>query len=182
MKYASVYVTAGVVALAVLWGGGCSPSERTVAVDAGRPGPMLLSVVGQPVIAAASMSIAQLKPELSAGDVVTIEGKVMGAKEPFVDGRAAMLVGDESVIVSCDLMGDESHCSTPWDVCCERAENLRAGTVLVQVTDAEGQVVKEGLRGVKGLKELSRIRVRGTVGDVSDGGQVTINAEAIQLL
>jgi len=182
MKYATRYVLAGVVALAVLSGGGCSKSEQTVAVDAGPPGQSLLAVVGHPVDAAASMSIAQLKPELVAGDGVTIEGKVMGAKEPFVDGRAAMLVGDESVIVSCDLMADDSHCPTPWDVCCERTENLRAGTVLVQVTDEEGHVVKEGLRGVKGLTELSRVRVRGTVVDVVDGGTLTINAEAIELL
>lgn len=180
--------TAAVGALAIAFALGCSRQEsppKANPAETDRPAaqslaPELDAVVGHAVDAAEKMSISELKPTLSEGDAVVIEAKVMGSMHPFVDGRAAMLVGDEAIIESCDLIPGDS-CETPWDACCEPQADLQSATVLVQVVDADGKVLKHALKGVKGLKELSRVRVQGTVSLVQEGA-VTINAEAIELL
>ena len=105
----------------------------------------------------------------------------MGAREPFVEGRAVVVIGDEAILESCDLMESDA-CTSPWDVCCEKSEDILSGTVLIQVVDADGQLLKHGLKGVEGLTELSRVRVNGTVAPFESGETVTINAEAIELL
>lgn len=174
-------MTAAVVAVVA----GCGKSgTETMTENSGAADAVparIQAVLGTPVSGVENMSIAQRKPELKAGDTVTLEGKVMGSKHPFVDGRAVVVIGDETTLESCDLMESDA-CKTPWDVCCDSSEDILAGTVLIQVLDAEGQLLKHGLKGVKGLTELSRVRVKGTVAPFESGETVSINAEAIELL
>ena len=105
----------------------------------------------------------------------------MGTETPFVDNRALFVVGDEGTLTSCDLRtGDQ--CRTPWDVCCEPADAIRAGTATIQIVDADGNVLKQSIRGVGGLKELSRVRVEGVVAPQSTEDALIINATGIQIL
>lgn len=138
-------------------------------------------VLGVSVPATENMSIAKLKPTLKEGDQVTLEAKVMGTMHPFVENRAVVIVGDEEVLTSCDLKEDD-HCSTPWDVCCDSPESIQKATATLQILDQDGVVVKESLKGQKGLKELSRIRVRGEVASDPSTGALVVNASAIELL
>jgi hypothetical protein len=116
-----------------------------------------------------------------AGDKVTVTGKIMGNLNPFVDGRAAFILGDPSKLTSCDLM-EEDPCKDPWDVCCETTKDIAAATLNIQIVDANGMVFKTGLKGINGLKELSKIIVEGTVADGSTENTMTINATAIKVL
>lgn len=127
-------------------------------------------------------TITALRTRAKPGEQVTLVGKVMGMMEPFVPNRAAFVVGDEEVLVSCDLMGDEDHCETPWDLCCEDPKAIRASTATIQVVDENGGVIKQEIRGVNGLKELSRMRVRGVVAPQSSDEVLIVNAERIELL
>jgi len=152
-----------------------APESRTVLSE--------LSPLFQPIDASAVLSsIPELRAQVSPGDEVVFMAKVMGSETPFVEGRALMVVGDEGTITSCDLMAVEDHCKTPWDACCDTREAVLAGTATIQVVDAEGKVLRYGFRGVEGLKELSRVRVRGIVAPMSTEQALIVNATAIEVL
>lgn len=163
---------------------GCSQApEPTSDETASSPTPPQLQAVFGSVPAPESLSsIPVLRTEAKPGDTVTFEAKVMGALHPFVDGRSAMIVGDEGTVTSCDLLGDDDHCSTPWDACCEDPDLKQAGTVTVQVVNEEGDVLRHGIKGVSGLKELSRLRIRGTVAPTATEAAFVVNAEKIEIL
>jgi len=116
--------------------------------------------------------------KLKAGDKVTVEGKVIGSKHPFIDGRALFVIGDPEKLKSCDLR-PEDDCKTPWDVCCESTKDITAGTLSVQVVDADGKIVKTGLKGVNGLDNLSQVVIQGTVAENSTETAMTVTAEKI---
>ena len=171
---------AGLLAVAV--GCGRSGAPETPAVVAAET-PAALAAVFHAVPAPESLtSIPALRTAVQPGDVVVIEAKVMGTEAPFVDGRALVVVGDEGTLTSCNLLRPGDTCETPWDVCCEDAEAIGAGTATIQVVDGEGRVLKTDLRGVNGLVELSRVRVAGTVAPESTADALIINAEAIEVL
>lgn len=116
------------------------------------------------------------------GDVITLKGQVMGALEPFVEGRAAFILGDREKLTPCNEMGDDDHCATPWDTCCETKENFRNGTATIQILGANDRPLKEGLEGVEGLEKLSKILVKGRVAEQSGPGNLVVNATAIQIV
>ncbi len=124
--------------------------------------------------------IPQARKELKAGDEVVLKGLVMGVMTPFVDGRAVFVLGDEGTITPCNAR-DDDHCPTPWDVCCDSPEAKVAGTATIQVLGEDGKVLALGLKGVGGLKELSRVTVRGVVAPMSSAQAFVVNATAIHV-
>jgi len=112
------------------------------------------------------------------GAAITLKGLVMGRMKPFVEGRAAFVLGDRTILTPCnEKEGDE--CPTPWDVCCDSAELKRIGTATIQIVDEDGRVIAEELRGVNGLSELSKLTVRGMVAESSSGDALIVNASEI---
>ena len=126
-----------------------------------------------------AVSIVEAR-KLKPGDKVTVTGKVMGAEQVFVDGRAFLVLGDPTKMTSCDLKPDDP-CRTPWDVCCDDEKDIKEGTLSVQVLDANGKILKTGLKGKSGLKELAFVTVVGTVSADSTADTMTINAEKISV-
>jgi hypothetical protein len=126
-------------------------------------------------------AIPELRRTAGPGDEVVLEAKVMGTTTPFVDNRALFVVGDEGTLISCDIRHSDG-CQTPWDNCCDAPEAVRAGTATIQVVDDEGNVLRHGIKGISGLKELSRVRVAGTVAANSTPAAFIINASKIQVL
>ena len=118
--------------------------------------------------------------KLKGGDKVTLKGKVIGASNVFVENRALMIIGDPSVLTSCDEK-PEDGCETPWDVCCDDEKAIKTSTLSVQVLGADGKILKTGLKGKGGLKELSYVVIKGTVSKDSTMDSMTINAESIAL-
>jgi len=115
------------------------------------------------------------------GDAIVLKGQVMGAMEPFVDGRAAFVLGDREKLTPCNERPDDP-CPTPWDNCCDSKEALREGTATIQVVDAAGQVRQEGLEGVEDLEKLSKIRVKGRVAEGSTPANLVVTASEIEVL
>jgi len=140
------------------------------------------AVIGTPVVPNAMVTIPELRLNAKPGQVVVFEAKVMGSPEPFDKKRASMIVGDENTVASCDLLGVDERCETPWDVHYEDREAVKSGIAVIQIVDDDGNVVKAGLRGAAGLKELSRLRISGTVAPESTGETLIINASAIQII
>jgi hypothetical protein len=179
----TIRLTAAVAALALsATGCGKAPTSETSAPATTEAAPAALAAVFHPVAATSTVKpIPELRTQVSPGDSVVLEAKVMGTETPFVDNRALFVVGDEGTLTSCDLREDD-HCKTPWDNCCDDPDALRAGTATIQVVDGEGNVLKHGIRGVNGLKELSRVRIEGVVAPQSTADALIINATGIDLL
>ena len=116
-----------------------------------------------------------------AGDKITVQGKIMGSMSPFVEGRASFIIGDPAKLTSCDLK-EGDPCETPWDVCCDDSQDIADSTLSIQLVDKNGKVLKTGLKGINGLKELSNVVVEGTVDSSSNEMVMIINAESISVL
>lgn len=119
---------------------------------------------------------------LMAGKEVIVKGKIMGSLHPFVDNRAAFMIGDPEHLISCEVMGEEDHCSTPWDTCCEPKDKRKAHTLSVQVTDSDERVLKGRLKGQGKLNELTHVIIKGKVASSSTPDNHFINAESIEVL
>jgi len=116
--------------------------------------------------------------KLEAGKSVTVEGVILGKATPIVKGRAAFVIGDPSVITSCDLR-EGDNCKTPWDCCCDSKKDIARATLNIQIVDADGMVLKTDIRDIEGLTENSRVVIKGTVDKTSTDKAMTINAESI---
>ncbi|MFT6179746.1 MAG: hypothetical protein ACJAQT_002437 [Akkermansiaceae bacterium] len=124
------------------------------------------------------IDIADLRKSGKPGATVTFTGNVIGSDSVFMDGRAVMIMGDPKKITSCNLRpGDE--CETPWDVCCDDHDVIKASILTVQVVDGDGKPLKTGLKGLGGLKELSAVTVTGKVAANSNESNMLVNATGI---
>ena len=115
------------------------------------------------------------------GDIIVIKGQVMGSEHPFVEGRAAFQLGDREKLTPCNEKGS-AGCTTPWDVCCDSKEAKLEGLATIQVTDGDGSVLSESIKGVSGLDNLTKIIVKGKVSPKSSQHSLIINAAKIQIV
>lgn len=125
-------------------------------------------------------AIQEVKQTARPGDKVTFSGRIMGNAEPFVQGRAAFILADPSILTACsDKPGD--LCETPWDTCCDTPKDKLRAIATIQIVDAADQIIKQGLEGTAGLAKLSEVTVSGTVAPGSAGDVLIIHASAIQV-
>lgn len=178
----NILTIAPLLAVVVLVAGcGKSGNDATsTAAPTGAP-PALAAVFAKVSSEAAARPIPELRRTAKPGDEVVVEAKVMGTKEPFVENRAVFVVGDEGTLTSCDLLHSD-QCPTPWDACCDDSDALRAGTATIQVVDTEGGILRHNIKGISGLKELSRLRISGVVAPTSTETAFIINATHIETL
>ena len=113
------------------------------------------------------------------GDIITVSGKIMGNDKPFVDGRAAFILGDPQVLTPCNE-NPADKCTTPWDNCCDSPEDKKRGIATIQIVGADGRVLKEPAAGVTGLANLATVTVTGKVAPGSSADVLIINAQAIR--
>jgi hypothetical protein len=173
MKYTTLTLTV-CSALALI---SCGEKKTTATDDSPTTGTSLESIIVKSAPAGAQ-SITEVRKSVEMGKEVTLTGKVMGRKDPFVEGRALLILGDPAIITSCDLRPADA-CPTPWDVCCDDNDAIKAATATIQVVDQDGKPIKQGLKGVSGIKELSKLVVKGTVAEGSNADNLLINATAI---
>jgi hypothetical protein len=156
---------------------GKKTTRSTAGASAGEPSPALAAVLAASPTGEAA-SIAAIRSTAKPGDEITISGRIMGTMKPFVDGRAAFILGDPDVLTPCnEVPGDE--CETPWDACCDSPEDKKRATATIQIVDAGGRVLKEPIEGVGGLKNLSKVTVSGKVAEGSSADLLIVNASAI---
>jgi len=149
-------------------------NEQPVSVDPA------LSAILLDTAPAGAVTITEARKNPTPGTEVVFSGKIMGKMQPFVDGRALLTLGDPTKIISCDLMPGDS-CETPWDVCCDEADTIARSIVTVQVLDDKGSPLKQGLKGLGGMKELSSLVVKGTVAEGSNADNLLVNATGIHV-
>jgi hypothetical protein len=129
---------------------------------------------------AGAKDVAVIVSEARHGDEVVIRGRVGGHAEPFAADRAVLQLIDPGIKACSELPGD--GCTTPWDVCCEPRDNLLAGSVSIQVVDADGRPLRGGLRGVGGLQPLSTVIVTGRAVRPEGARTITINATGLHIV
>ena len=167
------------LAIAVLALASCEKKESTAAIEnAPSAAAFDAHFTDQPIADPQAIHLA--RTDAKPGDEIVIHGLIMGRGKVFVDGRASFLLGDREKLTPCNVMpGDE--CETPWDACCDSKEAKREGIASIQIVDAEGKVLSGGLKGVKGLKELSAVTVSGTVDQSSTAENLVVNAKVIHV-
>ncbi len=173
MKYTTLTLTV-CSALALI---SCGEKKATETTGTPATGTSLEAVI-VPSEPAGALSITEVRKAVEVGKEVTLAGKVMGRKDPFVDGRALVTLGDPAIITSCELRPGDG-CPTPWDVCCDDNDAIKAATATIQVVDQDGKPIKQGLKGVHGIKELSKLVVKGTIAEGSSADNLLVNATAI---
>lgn len=153
-------------------GHGPAPVAATPGAALGK---ILLTAPGDQV-----QSIHAARATAKPGDEITLSGRIMGSKDPFVSGRAAFILGDPEVLTPCNAVpGDD--CKTPWDVCCDSPEDKKRGTATIQVLGADGRVLKEAIEGVGGIEKLAALTVTGKVAEGSSADALVVNASAIRV-
>lgn len=127
-----------------------------------------------------AQQISKVFEDPAPGREVVLSGEIMGQVEPFADGYAIVTLGDPTKITPCNrLPGDE--CPTPWDVCCDDPTVIKKSIGTIQFLDENGNVIKTGLKGYKGIKELSFLTVKGKIADQSNAENLLINASAFHV-
>jgi len=169
------------VAILIVGCGKGGNEEPAVTTQVTQAPPLLAAVFSDVPVGANTVPIPELRQTAKPGDEVVLEAKVMGTGEPFVENRALFVVGDEETLTSCDILHGDG-CATPWDVCCEDPKEIRVGTATIQVVDDSGSILRHSIKGVSGLKELSRLRIAGVVAPNSTEVALIINASKIQVL
>ena len=126
---------------------------------------------------AGAKDVAAVVKEAKNGEEVIVRGRIGGRAEPFVGDRAVVQIIDPGIKACNENPGD--GCATPWDVCCEPTDRLLAGSMIIQVLDANGRPLKAGLKGVGGLQPLSTIIVKGKAARPEGSKAVTVNATSL---
>ena len=154
------------------------PTESAPASVAAPSGALAAVLAAAPV--GEAKAIHQARATAKPGDTITLSGQVMGAEEPFVQGRAAFVLGDPTVLTPCNTKPGDG-CKTPWDVCCDTAEDKKRGTATIQIVDASGAILKESLEGKGGLEKLAFLTVQGQVAAASTPDLLIVNATALKV-
>lgn len=158
---------------------GCG-RERAALPVAARPFPVPEVFVHEPPPGNPE-PIPVARGQRKPGDAILLQGRIMGVPHPFTDEWAAFVLGDENTLTPCNQRTGDG-CPTPWDVCCDAPEARRAGVATIQVLGPNGVVVRQGLKGVHGLQELSRVCVVGAVAHESTPEALVVNATAIYIM
>jgi len=157
----------------------CDKKETSaIAPSPSAPSPALSAVLaaapsGDPT------PIHLIRATAKPGDEITVSGKIMGNKNPFVDGRSAFILGDPEVLTPCNENPDDK-CTTPWDACCDSPEDKKRGIATIQILGEDGRVLKESVEGIGGLANLAAVTVTGKVAGDSSADLLIINAQAIR--
>jgi hypothetical protein len=161
---------------------GCSSqstSQPTATAPSDKPAARQPSAEGAKYRLAAEPAGAQeviaVRSDAADGDKVVVVGRIGGDVNPWVEGRAAFSVVDNSIRACSDIPGD--GCPTPWDYCCE-TDKLKTGKILVKFVDDGGQLIASDARELLGVGELDTVVIEGQV-QKSEGGNAVLLAHGV---
>lgn len=111
---------------------------------------------------------------LESGAKVAVRGEV----QDFTDGFAAFVLADHA-LTNCAEMGDDDHCATPWDFCCEDPEALKRGLASVEF-HAGDQPLKGSVKGFHGIDHLTDVVIAGEL-RIDDVGNLLVIASSVHV-
>ncbi|MEO1007634.1 MAG: hypothetical protein AAFX79_03650 [Planctomycetota bacterium] len=121
-------------------------------------------------------SVISAKAEATEGDTITVRGIIGGRVEALSPESPVFQIIDASLENPC--VGDDDHCPTPWDYCCNPPEELMRHAATVQIVDASGAPVGDDVIAA-GLEPLQEVIVTGTVGARPSQDVLTIRATGV---
>jgi hypothetical protein len=167
------------LALATLALISCGQGDKP-ATPSSQPAADLLSSFFVEAAPAAAIPISEAFADPTPGRAITVFGEVMGHDSPLVEGRAIAVLGDPTTLTPCNRNpGDD--CPTPWDVCCDDPDTVRRSIATIQLVDPDGAPLRQGLRGVREITELSFLTVSGTLAEGSTADNLLIDVTAIHV-
>jgi len=122
--------------------------------------------------------IAAAKKDVKEGDEVIIRGRIAGSEEPFTPQRAQFQLADTKLL-SCNERPDDP-CKTPWDLCCDAPETIRAHSATIQIVDEAGKPLKMDVKGASGIDYLTVMVVKGKVAR-READNLVVNATGIYI-
>jgi hypothetical protein len=175
MRHVLSIALASVFSIALTGCGGSSSAN--VSAEAVTP----VSIDGSKYVLAEepddAIGVIEARESAQNGDAVVIVGRIGGAKNPWIDGRAAFMLLDASMVLVADGT-ERAEGEMCMDDCCaaERAES----TTLVKIVDGSGKVVAADARRLLGVAENDMVVVRGTVSK-DDAGNFVMLADGIHI-
>ncbi len=154
----------------------CSPSDQSSAdseADSITAAQFILAEAPTDVL-----SVFEARQQAKPGEGIQVSGQIGGTLHPFVEGYAAFVLADPE-LEFCDEMGDDDHCSTPWDACCEDPDKIQSMRMSVQFVDNDGNPIQGDIKQRIGLEELDEVTVVGTVAATSTDSNVIIHASGL---
>ena len=124
---------------------------------------------------AGAKTVIEVRKAAKDKDDVVIVGRIGGSAHPWIKGRAAFSIVDQTLKACSDIPGDD--CPIPWDYCCE-TDKLPTSKALVKFVDDSGSVIKEDARALLNVKELQTVVIRGTA-QRDEAGNLTVLANGI---
>ena len=122
--------------------------------------------------------LVEVKKTAKTGDDVVFLARVGGKVKTFMDSQAIFIAADPG-LVSCELMGEEDHCTIPEDYCCEDSQKMKAGLATIQFVDQQGRPLKTSAMNAGGLEPLKFVVINGTVRDRNDDGLFIVDANSV---
>lgn len=177
-RFAATSFAVAALALLASCGDTADSPESSDSTQSPTPAPEIAAVLMDEAPEGAR-PVLEVRKDAEPGDEVTVSGKIAGTISPFTDGYATFVFADPT-LKTCDLVPDD-ECPTPWDACCETAENIQKARLVVQVVGEDGRPVAASLEGVAGLSELDELIVTGTVAEGSTAENLIVNADGIHL-
>ena len=161
--------------LAILLMSGCTdPSADQASRETTAPPPVDASQYLLTTAPADATAVRASRAVAEDQDSVVITGRIGGSTHPFVEGVAAFTIVDESM----PPCPDDCGCPTPWDYCCESAEDIVRHSAIVKFVDSEQRALRFDPRAVFDIKELQTVVVQGKALR-DDAGNYTVLAEKI---
>ena len=169
MRIALSIVMASVVPMAFTGCGGSSSAD----VNAQVMNPISIDA-SQYVLADepdGAIGVIAARESAKNGEPIVVVGRIGGAANPWIDGRAAFMLLDASIALVAN--GTESaEGEVCLDDCCASAR--AESTTLVKVVDANGKVLAADARRLLGVAADDMVVVRGKANKDDDGNFVVL--------
>lgn len=167
-------------ALAVALFAGCG-KEATSSPEGKAPAQSTASALLLDEASAGAPGIHEAVRNAAPGEVILATGRIGGVMEPLSEEYAGFVLTDERVWF-CDE-GEDDHCPTPWDACCEDPDKLAASRFFVQFSGDDGEPLLLNLREEIGLAENQQVLVRARLGPANAAsGPRVLEAEGLRIL
>lgn len=124
-----------------------------------------------------AIGVIEARKSAKNGEPIVIVGRIGGATNPWIDGRAAFMLLDASMTLVAD--GAESaEGEICMDECC--AAERTGSTTLVKVVDDGGKVLAVDARKLLGVAANDMVVVRGNVSK-DDAGNFVVLADSVHV-
>ena len=122
-----------------------------------------------------SIGVIEARDTAENGQPIVIVGRIGGAANPWIEGRAAFTLLDASMALVADGADNEEGEICLEDCC---AEERGKCTTLVKVVDADGKLVAADSRKLLGVTEADTVVVQGTASK-DESGNFTVLAQGV---